>query len=113
MFYGWPSGHTMVNTALATSLYATNRDKAWALPAAVAYSAWIGTSMVFGGRGNIHWGSEAVAGWLMGVGIGWVVGDSYYRRMGTGRTEGPPPQSALTVEPLVGENTGMRLTYVF
>lgn len=112
VFYGWPSGHTMVNTALATSLYATNRDKAWALPAAVAYSAWIGTSMVYGGRGNIHWGSEAVAGWLMGAGIGWVVGDSYYRRMRTGRTESTAPQS-VTVEPLVGDDLGMRLTYVF
>lgn len=113
VFYGWPSGHTMVNTALATSLYATNRDKAWALPAAIAYSAWIGSSMVFGGRGNIHWGSEAVAGWLMGAGIGWVVGDSYYRAQRTRPAESRSALGALSVEPLVGDNPGMRLRYVF
>jgi len=113
VFYGWPSGHTMVNTAMATSLYAVNRDKAWALPAAVAYSAWIGSSMVFGGRGNIHCGSEAVAGWLMGAGIGWVVGDSYYRAGKPRLAETPTTLSALSLEPLVGEDLGMRLRYVF
>lgn len=113
VFYGWPSGHTMVNTALATSLYAVNRDKAWALPAAVAYSAWIGSSVVFGGRGSIHWGSEAVAGWLMGAGIGWVVGNSYYQSAKPRLAETPTTLSALTLEPMFGEDVGMRLRYVF
>lgn len=113
VFYGWPSGHTMVNTAMATSLYAVYRDKAWALPAAVGYSAWIGTSMVYGGRGSVHWASEAVAGWLMGAGIGWVVGDSYYRAGAPHRTGEPATPASLTLEPLLGEAVGMRLGYRF
>lgn len=79
VFHGWPSGHTMVNTALATSMASYHRDTPWALPAALAYSGYIGTSMVLGNRGEIHWLTDATAGFLMGVGIGWVVGDGYYR----------------------------------
>lgn len=85
VFHGWPSGHTMVNTALAASIASYHRDTPWALPAALAYSGYIGTSMVLGDRGEIHWLTDATAGFLMGVGIGWVVGDGYYRA----RTDNP------------------------
>lgn len=113
VFFGWPSGHTMVNTAMAASLYATNRDRAWALPAAVGYSTLVGTSMVYGQRGSVHWASDAVAGFLMGAGIGWVVGDSYYRALHPTSSGQTSALGAFTLEPLIGEQPGVRLSYVF
>jgi membrane-associated phospholipid phosphatase len=113
VFYGWPSGHTMVNTAMAASIYACNRDQPWTLPLALGYSATIGASMVLGGRGSVHWASEAVAGFLMGWGIGWVVGDSYYRGRHPPTGTVAPLSSALTFEPTLGDAAGMRLRCTF
>lgn len=116
VFHGWPSGHTMVNTALATSLASYHRDTPWALPAALAYSGYIGTSMVLGNRGEIHWLTDATAGFLMGAGIGWVVGDSYYRARkdagpaGHRTQEASPPRSWLgdwSLVPVWGSGQGL------
>lgn len=111
VFHGWPSGHTMVNTALATSIASYHRETVWAVPAALAYSTYVGTSMVLGDRGEIHWLSDATAGFLMGVGIGWMVGDGFHKaRKGAGRNRSAAHERILdrwTLVPVVGLEQGV------
>jgi membrane-associated phospholipid phosphatase len=79
VFNGWPSGHAMVNAALAASFAAYYREKPWMLPAAIGYALYVSAAVTFGVRGRVHWLSDAVAGTLMGAGIGWTVGSRFAR----------------------------------
>jgi membrane-associated phospholipid phosphatase len=75
--YAWPSGHTSAAISVAAALTAYSRGS-WVVPA-VAYpiAAAIGFGMIVGDR---HWGSDLVAGALIGQGIGWSVGESFADR---------------------------------
>jgi membrane-associated phospholipid phosphatase len=112
VFFGWPSGHTMVNTAMAASIYSYHRNEDWALAGALAYSSYIGVSMTLGVNGHAHWMSDAVAGFLMGAGIGWTVGDSYYKARQKSQNK-KVSASHLTFFPIAGEQMGLLALYTF
>lgn len=79
VFYGWPSGHSMTNAALAMSIASYNRDNPWVVTGCSLYAGYIATSMVLGAKGEAHWFSDAVAGVLMGASIGWYIGNTFYQ----------------------------------
>lgn len=106
LFNGWPSGHAMTNSSLAAGMASYHRDRPWAVPLSLAYSAYVGSCVTFGAQGDIHWVSESVAGVLMGYAIGWTVGSSY-RRDRSARDAGPP---AFSFRPVLGEAIGLAAT---
>lgn len=79
VFYGWPSGHSMTNAALAMSIASYHRDNPYVVAGCSLYAGYIATSMVLGAKGEAHWFSDAVAGILMGASIGWYIGNTFYQ----------------------------------
>ena len=79
VFYGWPSGHSMTNAAMAMSIASYNRDDPLVVAGCTLYAGYIATSMVLGAKGEAHWFSDAVAGTLMGASIGWYIGSVFYK----------------------------------
>ncbi len=96
VFYGWPSGHSMTNAALAMSIASYHREKPFVVAGCALYATYIATSMVLGAKGEAHWLSDAVAGTLMGASIGWYVGSTFYRQK-TGQKESV---SRVSISPL-------------
>jgi membrane-associated phospholipid phosphatase len=80
VFWGWPSGHMLANTAAVTSLLSFYKDKTWLNVAGGAYLGYLFLSVVSHGRNSMHWFSDAVAGTLMGYAIGSTVGRDFRRR---------------------------------
>ena len=81
LFWGWPSGHLITNTAAVTSLSAFYPDSK-ALEA-VQYG-WIGYmfyGVVTHNGASMHWFSDAVAGTMMGWSFGRTVGTNYHDRL--------------------------------
>jgi len=77
IFDGWPSGHTTVAFAMATTytnLYPDDEYWRWA---AMGYATWMGLSVSV----NIHWFSDAFAGAFMGYAIGKSVARSFKKKM--------------------------------
>ena len=89
VFYGWPSGHSMTNAAMAMSIASYNRDKPLVVAGCALYAGYIATSMVLGAKGEAHWFSDAVAGTLMGASIGWYIGSVFYKEK-VGEKQTPP-----------------------
>jgi len=79
VFYGWPSGHSMTNAAMAMSIASYHRDNPLVVAGSALYMGYIATSMVLGAKGEAHWFSDAVAGALMGASIGWYIGSVFYK----------------------------------
>ena len=96
VFYGWPSGHSMTNAAMAMSIASYNRDKPLVVAGCALYAGYIATSMVLGAKGEAHWFSDAVAGTLMGASIGWYIGSVFYKDK-VGEKQTPPK---VTIAPL-------------
>ena len=96
VFYGWPSGHSMTNAAMAMSIASYNRDKPLVVAGCSLYAGYIATSMVLGAKGEAHWFSDAVAGTLMGASIGWYIGSVFYKDKVGGKSE--PPR--VTIAPM-------------
>lgn len=88
VFYGWPSGHSMTNAALAMSIASYNRDNPYVVAGCSFFAAYVATSMVLSAKGEAHWFSDAVAGVLMGASIGWYIGNTFYQEK-TGRNKQP------------------------
>lgn len=73
VFWGWPSSHTAIAFAMAVSLmYLFPKNKTLQY-AGLIYAFYIG----IGVSTSIHWFSEFVAGAIIGVVIGKVVGDHF------------------------------------
>ncbi len=78
IFWGWPSGHTGVTSAVLSSMMSYYPDKKWIQYGSITmilYTA-IGVSGV--NKGQMHWLSDGVAGMLTGYAIGTSVG-KYFR----------------------------------
>jgi len=75
VFNGWPSGHSMVNMAMAASFANYFHDVAWVPIVAYSWAAYVMAAVVVGGQ--VHWLSEAVAGGAMGWAIGRTVGRGF------------------------------------
>jgi membrane-associated phospholipid phosphatase len=73
--YGWPSGHLMVNTALAATLASFYKDKNWVQYSCMGYVLFLTSSIVL--HGEAHWFSEVVAGTLFGYAVGTVIGNNF------------------------------------
>lgn len=71
---GWPSSHSTIMLALATCLWMMIPIRWWYKLPIVCIALFVGTGVTFG----FHWLSEFVAGALLGIAIGTVVG-AYYR----------------------------------
>ena len=107
VFYGWPSGHSTTNAAMAMSIASYNRDKPLVVVGCALYAGYIATSMVLGAKGEAHWFSDAVAGTLMGASIGWYIGSVFYKEK-VGEKQTPPK---VTIAPLFyGDTKGAVLS---
>ena len=73
IFWGWPSSHTTIAFAMATTLIILYPKRKNILSFAIAYALYIG----FGISISIHWFSEFIAGAILGTIIGLVVGKSF------------------------------------
>jgi membrane-associated phospholipid phosphatase len=70
---GWPSSHTMVSFAMATTLAELYPDNQWLKIGAFTYAGCVGVGVSL----FSHWSSEVFAGALIGYAIGKSVGHSF------------------------------------
>jgi hypothetical protein len=70
---GWPSSHTMVAFAMATTLAEMYPDNQWLKIGAFTYAGCVGVGVSL----FSHWSSEVFAGALIGYAIGKSVGHSF------------------------------------
>jgi hypothetical protein len=77
LHYGWPSGHLMTNTAMATAIVAFYPEKSWVKNIAYGYIAFLTFSMLIHDGGSAHWFSDIVAGGLMGIAFGTTIGKGF------------------------------------
>jgi hypothetical protein len=75
IFWGWPSSHTTIAFAMATTVFTLFPKKQWLGCLAIAYACYIGIGVSM----TIHWLSDFIAGAIIGTGIGTVVGTSWLR----------------------------------
>jgi membrane-associated phospholipid phosphatase len=73
IFFGWPSSHTTVAFAMATTLLILYRNNKFIRYASIIYALYIGISVSV----TIHWFSDFAAGVIIGSVIGAVVGKSF------------------------------------
>jgi membrane-associated phospholipid phosphatase len=70
---GWPSGHTANAFAAAATIAQIYHDKTWLKVVVFSYASLIGLGMSM----YDHWASDVLAGALIGLAVGTVVGRSY------------------------------------
>jgi len=73
VFWGWPSSHTTIAFAMATTAIMLFPKQRWLGGLALAYALYIGLGISM----TIHWFSDFVAGAILGAVIGMVVGKSF------------------------------------
>lgn len=73
IFFGWPSSHTMIAFAMAAALFVLFPKSKTIKILSAAYAIYIG----IGVSATIHWFSDFVAGAIIGMVIGTVVGKSF------------------------------------
>lgn len=100
VFYGWPSGHSMTNAALAMSIASYHRDNPWVVAGCSLFAGYVATSMVLGSKGEAHWFSDAVAGVLMGASIGWYIGNTFYKEKSDVNEKAVAKEPRLVISPL-------------
>lgn len=77
VFWGWPSSHTTVAFATMFALITLYPKNIALKVIAGSYALYVGFGVTMG----IHWFSEFIAGMLIGVAIGTVVGVSFKKRL--------------------------------
>lgn len=75
VFWGWPSSHTTIAFAMATTLIALYPNNKNLKVGVLVYALYIGLGASIG----FHWFSEFAAGIVFGTLIGWVVGNNFKR----------------------------------
>jgi membrane-associated phospholipid phosphatase len=73
VFWGWPSSHTTIAFAMALTVFTLFPKKRWLGWLAIAYALYIGLGVSM----TIHWCSDFVAGAILGMVIGRVLGTSW------------------------------------
>jgi membrane-associated phospholipid phosphatase len=89
---GWPSGHTANAFAAAATLAELYKDNLWLKIGMYSYAALIGLSVTL----DVHWASEALAGALIGYGVGKTVGKSFNKLL---KNEAPDNRVSFYVTP--------------
>lgn len=79
---GWPSGHTMSNMALASSLSSYFNESRRVKFVTYGWATYVMTAATFGIQGGVHWLSDVVAGGL----ISWTIGTTIGKRFAQGET---------------------------
>jgi membrane-associated phospholipid phosphatase len=79
---GWPSGHTANAFAAAATISEMYKNNLWLKIGVYAYAALIGLGVTL----DVHWASEAVAGALIGYGVGKTVGKSFNKLLKNDRS---------------------------
>ena len=72
--WAWPSGHTSTSVSVAAALSAYYADSPMVAVASYPIALGIGLGMV---DGDHHWGSDVVAGALLGHAIGYSIGKDF------------------------------------
>jgi membrane-associated phospholipid phosphatase len=75
-FWGWPSSHTATACAVSAALFTLYPENKFVKFLAVVFALYIG----LGVSATIHWFSDFVAGAILGIIIGLVVGKSFLAR---------------------------------
>jgi membrane-associated phospholipid phosphatase len=75
VFWGWPSSHTTIAFAVAVTILTLFPKRRWLGCLAIAYALYVGIGVSM----TIHWFSDFVAGAIIGMMIGTVVGTSFSR----------------------------------
>jgi hypothetical protein len=83
--YGWPSGHMMTTTAVATSLWPIYPDSVGLRVGSSALIVVMAGSVAMHEKASMHWSSDMLAGTLMGIAIGRGVGGGFAERLGMPR----------------------------
>ncbi len=73
VFWGWPSSHTTIAFAMATTIFGFFPKRRWMGYLAFAYAFYIGLGVSM----TIHWFSDFLAGAIIGTVIGSVVGQAF------------------------------------
>lgn len=117
LHYGWPSGHLMVNTAMASALAAFYPEKTWIKNCAYGYIAFLTVSIIIHDRGRAHWFSDIVAGGLMGFTFGPTIGKNFrnYRDLqGNNLSTTDPDDYSVHLYPQMSpEYTGILVRFGF
>ena len=77
IFWGWPSGHTMLAFSLLTTLWILYSENKLIKYISTFYAIYIALGMSV----TLHWFSDVVAGALIGVIIGITVGKNFKERL--------------------------------
>jgi hypothetical protein len=99
---GWPSGHVAVTTAMLASLVTYYPRSDWLKVALVAGSAAMMLAVSSNRAGGMHWASDAVAGALMALPIGFESGRGMRRLV---VSDAAPLPSAWFVAPSLSPGT--------
>ncbi len=110
VFEGWPSGHSMVNMALAASLASYFHDSRGTQIAAWTWAGFVMATVTLGGRGQVHWLADAVAGGAMGWCIGHTVGSGFATNRKSSAVGSTVADRLLLTPMVAGGRTGLRLT---
>ena len=73
VFWGWPSSHTMVASAMGAAIFALFPDHKYARWLGLVWALYVGLSISV----SIHWFSEFVAGAIMGTVVGLAIGKAF------------------------------------
>jgi membrane-associated phospholipid phosphatase len=100
--YAWPSGHAAASISVAAALTAYYRGSLAVPLVAYPIAAGISLGMIVGDH---HWGSDVIAGALIGQAMGYTVGSAY-----RDEEKGAP---RMMLVPLLGELRGLALVAPF
>ncbi|MFA5997026.1 MAG: phosphatase PAP2 family protein [Candidatus Paceibacterota bacterium] len=77
IFWGWPSSHTTIAFAMSAALWALYPKNKLIKTIAALYAFFIGIGVSM----NIHWFSDFVAGAIIGIVVGTVVGKAFLHKL--------------------------------
>ena len=109
VYFGWPSSHMMINTAVTTSIMYFYKDNKALNTVGNIYLGCLFLCVLSHNKSTMHWASDTVAGTLMGFAIGSTIGKNFrnhYDNCFSNEKTG----YKINVSP---EGVGLSLSYLF